>query len=630
MTPYTAPTRSSFRWFQRDGVIALFVFLAALLLYLPTMSPSVVVDDGGELQMLSYVLGVAHPTGYPLMLLLGWVFSHLPLGGDVAWRVTLLSTVASAAAIAALYGLGRQVGAGRAPAAVAALILAAAPRLWMHVQAAEVYGLANLLMVLGIWLLLRWGSGQSPLWWATLAFGLGLTHHISLRLVGPPALLYVLLIEPRLILHPRRWLPALAALLLPLLFYGLIPLRAAAFQALPALQGSILGLHKALAAGYVSPHYYGGFWNLALALDYGQQFLGAKDPLGLSVLDDYLRFTLQQVPWPAVLLALLGVFVLWHRDRKASAFLLTTYALSLWAALRFLAQVGEDGDNFIPVYLLMAVWLAVGADVVLGWGERLWPPWGRRFLLALLWLLPLYHAVTQFPAALERRQMDVREQALAVLGSDLPAGAAILGEWHDVTPLRYLQRVEGVRPDLWVIHAGPEGIRLLYPRARAEDVPLFVLRATPAGLRLLPLPGAGQPTSQPDISHPDDRRLDAFVCWLGYDQTPSTARPGDALALTFYWAADAVPPADWTTFIHLLDANGEKVAQVDRIPGGAFLPPTAWQPGQVITDQYELVLPETLAPGRYRLIFGAYSGDQRFVWEDGRAEQELGEIEISK
>jgi hypothetical protein len=321
----------------------------------------------------------------------------------------------------------------------------------------------------------------------------------------------------------------------------------------------------------------------------------------------------------------LGVFVLWRRQARASLFLLTTYLLSLWAALRFLAQVGEDGDNFIPVYLLMAAWLAVGADAALRWGERLWPPWGRRLLVVALWLLPLYQAVTQFPAALERRQIDVRPQAEAILATDLPPGAAILGEWRDITALRYLQRVEGVRPDLWVIHAGSEGIRLLQPRAEQEGVPLYLLRSTPAGLRLLPLPAASETT----ISHADERRLNETVRWLGFDLPSSSAQPGQTLPLTFYWAADAAPAADWTTFIHLLDASGAKVAQVDRTPVGVFYPPTSWRPGQILADQYELTLPPSLPPGSYRLIFGAYRGDQRFRWADGRSEQDLGEIAIA-
>src|SRR5512139_3820964 len=85
---------------HKDSVLAILVFVACLVIYLPTLSPSVVLGDGGEAQMLSSVLGVSHPTGYPLSMLLGWLFGHLPLGGDHAFRVTLLCTVGTAAVIA--------------------------------------------------------------------------------------------------------------------------------------------------------------------------------------------------------------------------------------------------------------------------------------------------------------------------------------------------------------------------------------------------------------------------------------------------------------------------------------------------------------------------------------------------
>lgn len=621
------------KWLRSDSFIALAILVIVTGVYLPTLSPSVVNDDGGEMQMLSYVLGVPHPTGYPLMLLLGWVFSHLPLGGDVAFRVTLLSTLSSAASIALLYLLGRQIGAGKAPAAAAALTLASAPRIWMHAQATEVYGLANMFIVLGLWLLLRWGAEtrarskagrQTPLWLVTLAFGFGLTHHISLRLFGPAALVYVLLIEPRLPLHPRRWLPALVTSLLPLLLYAYLPWRAAYFQAQPVLQGDILGLHKPLAAGLISPHYYGGLANHIFVLDYTNQVLGG-DVLGLGALDDYARMTLAQAPWPAVILAVIGAFVLLRRDGKASLLLWLGYLLSLWAGLRFLTTVGEDGDHFIPLYLIMAAWLAVGADAILRLGKR---PWPRYLLLAGLWALPLYNVIVQYPHALDQRQTDLHARALAILQQDLPPGAVITGEWSDITPLRYLQRVEGVRPDVWVVHAGPEAVRLLEPRAEAEHTPFFVLRATPAGFRLLPLPLA----NLPPIAHPDERRFDDAVRWLGFDLAPASpgapAHPGETLALTFYWAVDATPQRDWTTFIHLVNDAGDKVAQVDRVPVGLFHPPTTWKPGQLIADPYELSLPPELPPGRYHLIFGAYSGDQRFPWRDGQSTQDLVEVVI--
>ncbi len=629
------------KWLRNDNLVALAILIIVMAVYLPTLSPSVVRDDGGEIQMLSYIQGAPHPTGYPLMLLLGWVFSHLPLGGDVAFRVTLLSTLSSAASIALLYLLARQLGAVKAAAAAAALTLASAPRIWMHAQATEVYGLANVFIVLGLWLLLRWGaetragSGTSPsiktfarptpLWLVTLAFGFGLAHHISLRLFGPAALMYVLVVEPRLLLHPRRWLPALVTFLLPLLLYAYLPWRAAYFQAQPALHGDILGLHKPLAAGFISPHYYGGLFNYFFVLDYTKQILHG-DILGLGALDDYARMTLAQAPWPAAVLATIGAFVLLRRNGRASALLWLGYLASLWAALRFLTTVGEDGDHFIPLYLIMAVWLAVGADAILRLGKR---PWSRYLLLAGLWALPLSNVILQYPHALDRRQTDLHARALAILQQNLPLGAVIAGEWSDITPLRYLQRVESVRPDLWVIHAGPEAVHLLEPRAEAEHIPLFVLRTTPAGFRLLPLPLAIPPA----IAHPDERRFDDAVRWLGFDlataSPPAPAHPGETVALTFYWAVDAPPPSDWTTFIHLLADTGDKVAQADRIPVGVFYPPTAWKPGQLIADQYELSLPPDLPPGRYRLVFGAYSGDQRFPWRDGQSTQPLTQLEVA-
>ncbi|MCO6450014.1 MAG: DUF2723 domain-containing protein [Caldilineales bacterium] len=614
---------------QRDWVVALCVFVIALLLYIPTLSPSIVLDDGGEMQMLAYRLGVGHPTGYPTQILLSWLFVHLPLAADLALRVTLFSTVTSALALAVLYLAARELNASRLTAAVAALMLAAAPRVWMHASATEVYGLANLLMMLGIWLLFRWGHGRSPLWLVTLAFGFGLTHHINLRLLGPAVLVYILIVDRRLILRPREWLPALAALLLPLLLYAFIPLRADYFGAQPQWAGEILGVRKTIASGLVTPHFYGGFLNLALALDYGQQFL-AGDILGLAALDDYATMTLQQVPWPAVVLALLGFVALFRRDWRANVFMLLAYLVSLWAALRFLAAVGEDGDNFIPVYWLMALWFAIGADALVRWAGNLfdsrpaWRRWVVGGLIVALLFLPMFNAVSGWSDAMARRQIGVRAAATGVLAAPVPQGTVIVGDWRDITPLRYLQRVEGVRPDLWVIHADAFGINLLAGRALAEGTPYFVLRSTPAGLRLLPLPARDQTA----IHNPDERRFTDAVRWLGFDLLDQSWRPGDVLPLTFYWATDAQPDFDWMTYVHLIDENGEKAAQVDRIPVGDFFRPTAWPSGVVLADQYELTLPPDLPAGRYQIIFGAYDGSYRFPWIDGGKTQFLTEIQV--
>ena len=615
-------------WLRKDRTWALGVFLACLILYWPTLSPSVVVGDGGEFQMVSHLLGVPHRTGYPLFVLLGWVFTRLPLGGDVAYRLTLLSMFSASAAMALFFLLLRELDVRRGVAALSTLVLASAPRLWMHAAAAEVYALAVLLVVLGSWLLLRWGRGKTPLWVVTLVFGLGLTHHITFRLLGPAVLVYILIVEPRLPLRPRRWLPALATLLLPLLLYAWIPPRAAHYQTLPEYQGDILGVPKIVASGFVSAWYMSaGIVDFFLVTDYsGDVVSGAGlDP---AIVTRYLEMAGEQYPLLLVApLALLGlVAMLRHRTRSGIYFLLV-YLVTTWAAIRFLGQVGGGGNQLLTAHVLTVLWFAYGANKVLDWlyGRWQWKGWKRYLPLALLACVPLFNIIQHYPDAMALRQTEVRSQAQAILEQPLPEGAVIAGE-GEVTPIRYLQRVDGVRPDLWVIHSNEPGIRdALLPRALADGIPLYALRGTEAGLRLLPLmPGDGTA-----IAHPQDVGLGGIVRWRGYDLPDAALEPGAALPITLYWQVEAPIDQNWTIFIHLLDEKGEGFAQVDQVPLGQYHPPTAWQPGQLVVDQYEMLLPPDLPSGRYQLVFGWYNKSGRLIWEDGRDAQLLGHIDVA-
>jgi hypothetical protein len=616
------------RWLMQDGTWALGLFLASLALYWPTLSPSVVLGDGGEFQMVSYVLGVPHRTGYPLFVLLGWVLTHLPLGGDVAYRLTLFSMFNAAVAMAVFYLLLRELDVSKSLAALSTLMLASAPALWVHAAAAEVYTLAVLFVVLGSWLLLRWGRGKTPLWLATLVFGLGLTHHVTFRLLGPAVLVYILLVEPGLPLRPRRWLPALATLLLPLLLYAWIPPRAAYFEAQTGLQGDILGVPKAVASGYVSAWYMSaGVVDFFLVADYSGKVVRGVG-LDPAIVSRYLAVAQEQYSLLLVLpLALLGLVMMLRRRPRAAAYFLLVYLVTTWAAMRFLGEIGGSGNQLLTAHVLTILCFAVGANELLNWLYKRCQltGWKRLVPLALLACVPLFSIVQRYPDALARRQIEVKPQAQAILELPLPEGAVIAGE-EEVSPIRYLQRVCGTRPDLWVIHSNEPGIRdVLLPRAMAEGIPLYALRGTAAGLRLLPL----MPGEDTAIAHPANMLLGQMVRWRGYDLPDMPRAPGTALPITIYWQPEAPIDQNWKTFIHLLDEAGERVAQVDRVPLEQFHPPTAWQTGRLVVDQYELLLPTDLSPGRYQLVFGWYNELERLVWEDGRDSQTLAYIEVS-
>ncbi len=85
------------------------------------------------------------------------------------------------------------------------------------------------------------------------------------------------------------------------------------------------------------------------------------------------------------------------------------------------------------------------------------------------------------------------------------------------------------------------------------------------------------------------------------------AQAPNRLVVTPAWDVRATPSADYQVFLHLLDMQGQRVAQVDVAPGGADFPPTsAWQPGRQIAVPLPLDLPPNLAPGTYRLTLGIY------------------------
>src|SRR5262249_4886021 len=155
-----------------------------------------------ELVTASYTLGIAHPPGYPLYVLLGKAWSLLPLGGDVAHRYNLFSALcgALAAALVALITLhlcrrirtppgdpattGWPDPASLLAAVVAALGLAAAPAYWAQATVAEVYTLHALLLTVALGLLLAWSTRQAPsgrvglLALASLTVGLALGNHL--------------------------------------------------------------------------------------------------------------------------------------------------------------------------------------------------------------------------------------------------------------------------------------------------------------------------------------------------------------------------------------------------------------------------------------------------------------------
>src|SRR5262245_63419269 len=108
------------------------VLLAVVLfaVYAAGACPTIYVGDSGELAAAVYVLGIPHPTGYPLYVLLGKLWTLLIPFGSVAYRLSLFSAVCAALACAVLYRAGRELQLPPPAALLSALLFAFGASFW--------------------------------------------------------------------------------------------------------------------------------------------------------------------------------------------------------------------------------------------------------------------------------------------------------------------------------------------------------------------------------------------------------------------------------------------------------------------------------------------------------------------
>jgi hypothetical protein len=113
------------------------------------------------------------------------------------------------------------------------------------------------------------------------------------------------------------------------------------------------------------------------------------------------------------------------------------------------------------------------------------------------------------------------------------------------------------------------------------------------------------------IPYPTEADFGGIIALHGFDTSDPAPIPGETLTLTFYWEALQPAPRSYTTFVHLLDLAGNRLAQSDVLPGDGEWTTDTWKAGEWIMDEVVLSLPSVLPAGEYRLLVGWYD------WETG-------------
>jgi Protein of unknown function (DUF2723) len=460
------------------------VFLVALLIYSWTLAPTVTLVDSGELIVAAHGLGVAHPPGFPLWVMLAHFASLVPVG-NVAVRVNFSSAVFAALAcamltlaVAELMITASYVGASKrtkkrghqgkkaqdselgwllifAPALGAGLLMAFSRTLWSYGTIAEVYTLNTLLVIIIFFLIFRWRrriiadrtntgtpitTHDSWLYAAALIFGLALgVHHVTVGLTLPALAVLVYRTEGLRFFTSRR-----------LVYAALISIGGlvAVYAYLP------YAASRSPVMNWGNPHSLREIWWHITGRQY-RVFLSFTPGIMGQQFVEFCRMVLREfsvvwLPLP-LLLALAGFASAYKRDRTTFWFLLFIVISNLAYDLSY--EIAEDKDAYyLPVFISIAMAAAFGVRWLTQSTVFKFKPSGSYCIAAIVVLLMSATACTaNWPFNNRKHYFIARDYVENLLSTIEPHGLLLTQDWQVVSPMFYSQEVEQRRRDVKVV-----------------------------------------------------------------------------------------------------------------------------------------------------------------------------------
>lgn len=609
------------------AVVTIALVLASFLLYWRTAAPTVLPGDSGELQFAAWGFWLAHPTGYPLYLILGGAWQHLVQIGDPAFRLNLFSAFCAALAVGVAFLVFWSVTRARGASAIAALTFAVSPLFWSQATRAEVYALNTLFVaLLTLWAVLWRANPQRKYMLAfAVTFGLALTHHRTTILLLPAfAALFAdkwLIAKSNPTAFGKRALLYAALAALPLLLYLYIPLRAGAtpYATLDVSPAPPIVIFENSPRGWL---------NVIL----GSGFSGALgvDDATLAALRNFPTQWLIELNPLGILFSVFGLVVLAGQKKFALAAFVLYGGLTL-LLFNSVYHIGDIADYFTPIYFFSS--LAIAAFIAFVVTQLRTFHFTRAgilptiLLLGCLAALPLQNLSNNFFTQDHSRQFDARKRWAALFASDLPDNAILLSNDRDeMTPLYYLQLVEKQHP-AWLgifpkIAAGADydNVVSLVQRVAASARPIYAIKPLPAlTLRYQIEQGENdlwlvKPIGLLPPQNPGDALIGNALRAKGYSLIAGQNIAGERITLAIQLQVLKPLVRDYTSSLQLFDANDNKVAQGnDHVPGQGEYPSSKWRVGETIQDQFDIELDPNLEAGDYSLMLRFYdpsSGDE--------------------
>lgn len=463
----------------------LFIFIFSI--YLTTIAPTIVQIDSGELAAVQYLPGIAHPTGYPLFTLAGYIFTRLlhplrpvfvsnllaalfcSLGAVTFYFSSLLilrnQYVFSAREIKSSDRKKKRPDTERnrkaspdaavlySSAATGAFMLAFSKTYWIQSTSVEVYSLHLFLINIIIFLLLKFCiSAREKMYrsfiFLAAALALGLTNHMTTILILPGAAYLVFSrireetgLNPIMFFREKRYLKktGIAAAIffsILILLYSYLPLRAA--QSPAVSWGNTANLRGML--NHISGKQY-QVWIFSSAEAAKKQLIGFLDNLP------------EEFAVVSLLFSIAGIILSIIMARKLFVFLVITFLTTVFYSVNY--NISDIEPYFLLAYIALCFFALFGIVrifILFRSSDRtgLFVPNIAAFAILIIFISSQIYINHKKVSAAD--QYIFEDYAVSSIGLAARNSIIFSYQWdYLISGSYYLQFVEGFRRDVAVI-----------------------------------------------------------------------------------------------------------------------------------------------------------------------------------
>ena len=425
---------------RRDGIGLALLFIGVLTLYAASTPRTVMLEDDGLFIVTSVYAGVAHPPGYPLYVLLGWLASHLPFG-SVAWRIHTACGVMGALTCVLIAWLVIRRTGNRPAAYMAGAALAVSEHFWSQAIIADVYTTNTAVLFLTVVLLQEAMVRQDRRCWLAAAgcYGLGLANHWPLFILGSPVLLAYAVTAGK-----EFWkrVPGLVLVTLAVaaLLYGWVVWRS----------------HQPLVVNFVDPIQS---WDEFIHFIRRDRYTGIDTSINADITDKllYARYfstqLLLQFSVLGGLVAVGGAIAAYRPGRRL--YLIGEVATLIGSSYLLIGLLDFDYEYIrvalfrpypLVAYCIFALWLGYGAHALMQMAprrERLVPPVMVAASVLLITGLCLWNGRSNY-----RPDDTFAADQAGIIFDLIEKDAVYVASADSALPMIYLHLIEGKRPDM--------------------------------------------------------------------------------------------------------------------------------------------------------------------------------------